>query len=332
MKKLIAIAKLTTSCPGNCKGCVTRQEWFAKKCGNRTVMSLQMFKMLCDEVQRLEGKYICLSGGEPTILPNLEEYIAIAKASGLIVRLNTNGWLVTYENLKKWVNAGLNQIVLSVYGLAYDEVLQLRGNGEIYTRCVQALDAVSKLKNESPSSFLSFFQTIIMYDNYMKIPQLFETAMQKSFDVFWPSYLEDAFECDSEIMRPEDIKKFQAICVPKMYEIAKSFIREPAILSQVNTQLKKYYAESFYEGGIYHKKNYVCSLVGQYVYVYPNGVVYPCPGHEYFVSDCCVDLSKGDKLSEIYKFCNSKFDFCQYCAQGKHIGINLSSEYIDEHS
>ena len=108
------VVKLTTGCPGNCKCCKDRQENFKYKNEKAQIFDINVYKKICANIKKLGGSYICLSGGEPTMVKNLDDYIKIAKQYGLATRINTNGWNVTEENLEQWLYYGLDQIVLSV--------------------------------------------------------------------------------------------------------------------------------------------------------------------------------------------------------------------------
>lgn len=64
---------------------------------------------------------LCISGGEPTIYPDLEQFIAKIKSLGFLVKLDTNG--TNYEMLKRLIEKNLVDYVamdiknsLSAYG------------------------------------------------------------------------------------------------------------------------------------------------------------------------------------------------------------------------
>ena len=78
-KEYVAVAKITLACPGNCPGCSSRKLGFQLKGNGQTIMSLEYFEKICQELKMKNGKYICLSGGEPTTVKELTSYIRIAK-------------------------------------------------------------------------------------------------------------------------------------------------------------------------------------------------------------------------------------------------------------
>ena len=73
------IVKLTTGCPGNCKCCRDRQENFKLKNEKNSIFDIDVFEKICKNIKKLNGSYVCVSGGEPTMIRNIDDYIKIAK-------------------------------------------------------------------------------------------------------------------------------------------------------------------------------------------------------------------------------------------------------------
>lgn len=82
----------------------------------------------------------------------------IAQKNDLAVRMNTTGWGITEEKLRKWLSLGLEQIVLSVYSLDKDIIKSIRGNGVLLKKLLSATDIIKKLKMEN-YSFVFIVQT-----------------------------------------------------------------------------------------------------------------------------------------------------------------------------
>ncbi|MFA5886359.1 MAG: radical SAM protein [Patescibacteria group bacterium] len=332
---LLCVAKLTLNCPGNCKCCANRQELFNDKSKGGRLMSLELFLKICRELRELGGGYISLSGGEPTLLPNIVEYIKIAKQNQLVVRINTNGWGITEEFLTKWLDEGLDQICLSIYGLSSEEVAIMRGNKEIQTRTMNALDILSRVRRKRP--FLFIMQTIIMRTNYTIIPKLLKKAFESKCDFFWPSYLEDAFNLPELRLDESDVSDFKDNISPKIIQIIKNNVTDKKQYKELCGQVDKYFNNCTYLNGVYREgANLSCSLLGHFLLIYPNGLVAPCPGHEYFVS--CKELLFEDKtlgdilLSDKFKdFYLHHNQYCFYCPRGLHVGLKLNPNEIHEH-
>ena len=327
------IFKITTSCPGNCTCCKNRQNNFKAKAQGK-YFDLRTFETICEQIKKIGGKYICLSGGEPTLVHNLDEYISIAHSFDLVTRINTNGWNVTFENLKKWTFYGLDQIVLSIYGLNEESVKKARGREDIYKKSIEAAKTICEFKNENKLVFI--IQTVLMRDVYLELPQILSFAIDVKADRFWPSYLEDAFNLDEIRMREEDVLYFKQVIAPEMKNII-NFQQDFSIekKQELCTTIDSYFSND-YSNGIYHLGTIKCPWIGKHFTFYPNGTIDPCPGHEYFNSEqqLHIDYTNINKyLNEEYLNLMSKktFDYCKYCPHGEHIGLVLSNKTLDEH-
>lgn len=328
------VVKLTLNCPGNCACCTNRQKSFLSKKDSNKPFDIKIYKKICNNIVKLNGSYVCISGGEPTIVPNIDEYIKIANDCGLSVRINTNGWSVTEEKLNCWLDNGLDQVVLSVYSIDPEIMLLTRGNPEIYNRTMRAAEI---LKNAHKSrKFMYIMQTIIMKNNYREIPDLLSFAIDNGCDRFWPSYLEDACNLPGIRMLPELVKEFRGNVIPKMQQVIQQKIVDKEKAKELIEAAGGYYDNPF-DNYIYHAPNEYCKWSGSHFTFYPNGTVDPCPGHEYFSSpyQFHIDYDNIDEfmtLDSFKKWEGLVFDYCQYCPQGKHREINLGAKEIHEHA
>jgi len=328
------VIKVTTSCPGNCKCCVNRQLNFKSKNKTHAIFDLKLFEKICRELKKAGGSYICLSGGEPTMVPNLGDYIKIANENGLASRINTNGWGITEENVKSWLADGLDQIVLSVYGTTKKLISSTRGNDLLFERSQNALSVLKKTKRKN--NFIFIIQTIILKDNFKNLPEIFKVAIDNKADLFWPSYLEDAHFLPEIRMREADIKYLKENIIPEMKRIVEKKFKSASHREKLIDTLNRYYSIK-YDDYCYHDKTLKCALLGRHWTFYPGGVVDPCPGHEYFPSKYqqTVNLKTVAQifsLENIKKNSSLSFDYCQYCPHGEHIGLNLKEQEFNEHS
>lgn len=325
------IIKVTTNCPGRCPCCANRRKSIADS-NSSGILDIKVYEKICSCIKKIGGNYICLSGGEPTMVSNLYDYISIAKKNGLTVRLNTNGWGVTKNNLDSWLTSGLDQIVLSIYGIDCETVKKTRGRILLYERSMRAARLLGEYKERN--GFIVIFQTVIMRNNYKQIPQIFEFAIKNHADLFWASYLEDAIHLNEMRMRVEDIIDFKTTIIPIMKNIADNY--ECGDREMIHSSLDGFYNDLFADYK-YHKIGQNCSLIGNHFTFYPNGRIDPCPGHEYFQS-CCqwkIDYNNIEdfiSLENLNKFQGVCFDYCQFCPQGVHREIYLTNKHFHEHS
>lgn len=321
------VVKLTTNCPANCKCCSNRKKEIFRKKENNKIFSISNFDKLCKAIKNAGGSYVCLSGGEPTIVNSINDYFKIAYSYGLSTRINTNGWNITEENLSNWISLGLNQIVLSIYSLNSNITRDIRGNESLQYRALNAANLIGKFRNNNNFEFI--IQTVIMRNNYHEMADILELAINNNSDYFWPSYLEDAINLSEIRMEEEHILDFRNKIIPKMKSVIKKYSRIYNYnIDTLFNSIDKLYSNS-YKNYIYHDNYFQCNWLGKHLTFYPNGFVYPCPGHEYFSSKYQIklDYSKMDNCA-IEQILNKNkmlnINNCKYCPQGVFQDINLT--------
>ena len=323
---LSAVVKITTDCPCNCPCCTNRQNQFKTKAGQH-IISLREFDAICKIVKALGGKYICLSGGEPTLLNNVTEYIVIASNYELTVRLNTNGYGIKYDTFNQWLDAGLRQVVISIYGGDQETVFKLRKNKLLYSKSVEALDVFRKLKNHR--DFILIVQSVIMHDNYNQMPTIFELAIKSGADLFWPSYLEDAFHLEPLRMTKKDISYFRMHTIKELMATAD---RHGVLDNKMMADINNIY-QIDYSDGLYHREMTPCTRIGRHLTFYPGGKIDPCIGHEYFCSHDQISVNLLDSncstVLEHYlmQMEEKTYPYCQYCPQNVHQAIYIKPEF-----
>ncbi|MCS6885941.1 MAG: radical SAM protein [Acidobacteriota bacterium] len=83
---------------------------------------VEVMKDRIDYLARLGLSALVFSGGEPLLHPQLEELVAHARSSGLLVGLITNGYLLTVDRIQKLNAAGLDYMQISIDNIEPDEV------------------------------------------------------------------------------------------------------------------------------------------------------------------------------------------------------------------
>jgi MoaA/NifB/PqqE/SkfB family radical SAM enzyme len=75
-----------------------------------------------DHLAALGTSIITVSGGEPTLHPELDELIAHIRRRGMIAGLITNGYLLTPERIERLNRAGLDHLQISIDNVQPDEI------------------------------------------------------------------------------------------------------------------------------------------------------------------------------------------------------------------
>ena len=132
-----ALVEVTSRCNLRCPVC------FADSGGNALDPSLDMLKnTLRLLMARTGGCNLQLSGGEPTVRPDLPEIVAMARDIGFtFIQLNTNGLRLAEEPgfALQLRDAGLSSVFLQFDGVTDTPYISLRGRGLFAVKC-QAID------------------------------------------------------------------------------------------------------------------------------------------------------------------------------------------------
>jgi len=114
-----AVIEVNGGCNYTCQMCPQtegREKQFLKK------MSLQNFEKMVAESAKYGLRVVNLEGsGEPTLNPNLPEYIKIVRKYGALPYIYSNGYRMKGDFMKKCVDAGLALFRFSIIGYDKDK-------------------------------------------------------------------------------------------------------------------------------------------------------------------------------------------------------------------
>jgi MoaA/NifB/PqqE/SkfB family radical SAM enzyme len=83
---------------------------------------LSLVRRRLDLLANLGTSVITISGGEPTLHPELDEILVHIRRRGMIAGLITNGYLLTAERIQRLNRAGLDHLQISIDNIEPDEV------------------------------------------------------------------------------------------------------------------------------------------------------------------------------------------------------------------
>lgn len=168
------------SCNFRCRMCYFSDE--ARRRELHGVLALEDYNRMAEALFHRALKLQIGCGAEPTLYKNLEEIIRKARACGVpYISMTTNGFLLNEEKLLRYVEAGLNEITLSVHGTCKEtyEYFMTNGSFEQFTSLLQTL---GHLKKRYPA-----FQIRINYtmneDNVEELARLPELLQVVPVDV-----------------------------------------------------------------------------------------------------------------------------------------------------
>ncbi|MGF6905775.1 radical SAM protein [Fusobacterium sp. PH5-44] len=171
----IALIEITEKCNLNCNVCYANS-------GEGQHLSLNKIKKMIDFYQEAEynkAEILQISGGEPTLHPNIIEIIAYAKTAGIpFVMLNTNGIKLAengafLEELSQFNQQGF-EIYLQFDGLDNFIYQKLRGKNLLETK-LKAIDNL--IKYDIPITLVT---TVAQGINDEKLGEILTFAMDKN--------------------------------------------------------------------------------------------------------------------------------------------------------
>jgi radical SAM protein with 4Fe4S-binding SPASM domain len=165
-----AVVEVTDSCNLNCIWCYANS---GCKSAPRH-MSLGNLKSLIKILADSGIKQITYSGGEPTLYPHIKEGVRIAKDCGMVVHMNTNGFVLVKSFAKELKRAGLSQIQTNIDSLDREKHDYIRGRKGSFDRAVRAL------KNGREAGLTCTSQTVLTKKNENEIIDIFRFARSLS--------------------------------------------------------------------------------------------------------------------------------------------------------
>ncbi|NOR87308.1 MAG: radical SAM protein [Bacteroidales bacterium] len=137
--------EVTDNCNATCIMCPREEHETGREHG---IMNQEFYERSIDEVVALGAEKVVLTGfGEPMLDKKLEKKIAYASSKGLSTYIITNGSVLTGKRARAMLDAGLDEMRVSFYGMGsetYNAVMQ----GLEYEKTKAGLEAFIALRNE----------------------------------------------------------------------------------------------------------------------------------------------------------------------------------------
>jgi radical SAM protein with 4Fe4S-binding SPASM domain len=168
-----AVIELTDFCNFNCAWCYASTG--CKSEIRRRQMSLADLKKLIRSLADSGVRQVTYSGGEPTMYPHIREAIRYAKNHGMVVHMNTNGYLLTRKLVRDLTRLGLSQMEINIDSIDPEKHDRIRGKKGSFRKVIEAL----KLTKEA--GITCVVQTVMTSENENEITSILKLA--RSFGV-----------------------------------------------------------------------------------------------------------------------------------------------------
>lgn len=247
---------------------------------------LDDFRRNVAEMRKLGVRFIDLTGGEPLMHPQIDEFAGIARANKMQTSITTNGLL--YPKLAEKLAGKINLLHFSLDSPDEDEHNRIRGVN-CYKKVFESLD-IAKKTGEYPDILFT-----VTNESYRKLPAMYEIARKRDLVL---------------IINPV----FSYFGNPGLSDEAIAFIEE-FVGFKTNIYLNDSYLKLRKNGGNNREKP-LCKAVSRVMVISPyNEIILPCyhMGNEKVVIDKPIrEIRKSEKV-KYYRKNEGRFDFCQGC-------------------
>ena len=151
---------------------------------------------------------------EPTLYKDLVRIVEKARQKGVpYISMTTNGQLLTEETLRKLVDAGLNELTLSVHGLQKD-VYENMMKGARFERFQNLIKILKRIKKDYPK-FQIRINYVMNHDNVRSLGSLYEVLDGLKVDVLQLRPIQKLGESDYNDFSLDEIREcYDEILVP----------------------------------------------------------------------------------------------------------------------
>ncbi|MGM9999607.1 MAG: radical SAM protein [Candidatus Bruticola sp.] len=105
---------ITNACNAKCEFCNFSRENAQKQGQTKTIVKLSAGLNAIDCLYRNGVRFLIFTGGEPTLNPNLEQFMVHCRELGMDSLIVTNGSTLAPEKVRGLIDSGLHEVIISV--------------------------------------------------------------------------------------------------------------------------------------------------------------------------------------------------------------------------
>lgn len=236
-----------------------------------------------------------ISGGEPFMREDIVEMVRMIKGKSLRCVINTNGTLITKDQILQLSAIGLDAIIFSLYGLGqiHDSIT---GEAGSFASAMRNIELFCNVKNKTKV----IISTTILPENYEQLPEMIGRIETYSIDKIKIEHL-NFLTCGH--YGAGDIQ-------PRIFlsnrEFDRQFVRR---LAQILALLKHRYGRrllikpylnsaeirAWYSGAVSPRKG--CFFIWHSLFINPDGQISPCQ----FLTHCNLGNITDNNISDIWR-------------------------------
>lgn len=175
--------EITQSCNFKCSHCYNydRSKAPPAEIVQNTLTDSEIIQVI-KQISELGGLYLNLSGGEVLTHPSLETFIEYAKTLNLLVKIKTNGALLTTEKVQKLYDVGLDGLDLSLYG-DNEQTYKEFTNSKNYDEVIAGLKLSKEVGLDTYVSIILHKNNVSQLDSMIKMCEDIGVPYQTSYEV-----------------------------------------------------------------------------------------------------------------------------------------------------
>lgn len=327
MRRLVI--KPTLDCTAHCPTCALRLDLYGRRRREQS-LSLQQWIDVIEDANRLGCTDLHVSGGEPTLYPELARLVETGTRLGMATNVNTNGSPVSPALASELADAGLDSVTVSVYSWRADLHDWARQEAGLFERAIEAIGCL-----QAQPGLLVDLQTIPTRYNVLEFDRLIEMAYQLRVGYVYVSYVEGDVE-RRWLPTTEQIRRFRAQVAPSAQAIirrhAPAELKDEALASVAGMFRDTPQQWQRFSSGIYFPDQKPrCPRPYNFALVLVNGEVHPCNGVEYSHEPVMGNVHER-RLTELWQgpvweqFRVERHDWCHRCPMTLHFRIPITGD------
>ncbi len=245
------------------------------------VMGLADWRRVLSDAKDLGVVSLHISGGEPTLYPELVELVELGKTLGMRTNINTNGSRLLPSAVGALRRAGLDACSVSLYSHDPNVHDSIKGVTGMHTSAVHGVKCVQD------AGISAYAQTILAKANMHALPEYLEWLHRLGVEVLFISYVEGGSH--GLHPTPSDIESFLDSVVPRCRDaVCRTFAREEGLRARALQTIERLFRleqvtpEQLSRGFYGPQGGHGCGVPRSMVIVLGNGDVHPCNAVEYF--------------------------------------------------
>ena len=172
---------LTNSCNLRCRMCGqwSNEGYVSNRVKDpRSIMKLDQWKKLVDEISNYKIRFILIRGGEPFLFPKIIELLEYINSKGIFISIDTNG-TVLKKYAEDLIRIGNMHITFSVDGPEeiHDSVRGIKG---FFNKIKENIDLLNKLEKDNKHKISKSICFTISKYNYSGLSEMPEVARYMS--------------------------------------------------------------------------------------------------------------------------------------------------------